>query len=154
MSPMGLGTKNNCAGEDQKQFSRQAGRNYGVTNVAHIQKDHPFFRRRGGSTFKHVYISYMSWKVEPGWSSRYSDWLRAGRPRGLSSSPNKIKNFLFSMSSRLVLGPSQPPIQWVSGALSQGVQRPGCEADHSPLSSAEAKKTWVHTSTPPYAFMA
>jgi hypothetical protein len=26
--------------------------------------------------------------------SRYSDWLRAGRPRGRSSSPGRIKNFL------------------------------------------------------------
>jgi hypothetical protein len=28
------------------------------------------------------------------------------------------------------------------------------EADHSPPASAEVKKTWIHTSTPPYAFMA
>jgi hypothetical protein len=30
------------------------------------------------------------------------------------------------------LGPTQPPIQWVPGALSLGVKRPGREADHSP----------------------
>jgi hypothetical protein len=29
----------------------------------------------------------------------------------------------------------------------------GGEADHSPPTSAEVKKTWFYTSTPPYAFM-
>jgi hypothetical protein len=38
------------------------------------------------------------------------------------------------------LGPTQPPIQWVWGALSLGVKRPGREADHSPPSSAEVKE--------------
>jgi hypothetical protein len=57
---------------------------------------------------------------EPGYRSRYSDWLRDGRPRGRSSSPGGSKNFYFSMSSRLALGPTQPPIQWVPGALSPG----------------------------------
>jgi hypothetical protein len=45
--------------------------------------------------------------------------------------------FLFSTASRRALKPSQPPIQWVLGALSLGVKRPGLEADHSPPSSAE-----------------
>jgi len=35
---------------------------------------------------------------------------------------------------------TQPSIQWESGALSLKVKRPGREADHSPLSSAEAKE--------------
>jgi hypothetical protein len=38
------------------------------------------------------------------------------------------------------LGPNQPPIQWVPGALSLEVKRPGREADHSPPSSAEVKE--------------
>jgi hypothetical protein len=50
--------------------------------------------------------------------------------------------------------PTQFPIQWVRGALSPGVKRPGREADHSPPTSAEVKKTWVYTSTPSFAFMA
>jgi hypothetical protein len=37
--------------------------------------------------------------------------------------------------------------------LSPGVKRPGRESDHSPPTSAEVKKTWVYTSTPPYLFM-
>jgi hypothetical protein len=48
--------------------------------------------------------------------------------------------FLFSTSSRPVLGTTQPPIQLVQGALSPGVERPGREADHSPPTSAESRK--------------
>jgi hypothetical protein len=48
----------------------------------------------------------------------------------------------------------QPPIQWLPGALSLGVKRQGREADHSPPASADVKKMWIYTSTPPYAFMA
>jgi hypothetical protein len=65
-----------------------------------------------------------------------------------------MKNFLFSKSSRLALGSTQPPIQWVPGALSARVKRPGREADHSPPTSAEVNKMWIYTSTPPYAFTA
>jgi hypothetical protein len=85
--------------------------------------------------------------------NRYSDWLRAGRPRGRSSSPKGGKNFRFSTSSRLVLGSTQPPIQRVPGALSPGVERPGRE-DHSPPSTAEIEQIWLYTSTSPYVFMA
>jgi hypothetical protein len=60
---------------------------------------------------------------------------------------------IFSMSSRPVLWPTQPPIQWVPGALSLGLKRPEREDDHPPT-SAEIKKTWIYTSTSPYAFMA
>jgi hypothetical protein len=35
-------------------------------------------------------------------------------------SPGSVKNFLFSSSSRPALGSTQPPIQWVPGALSRG----------------------------------
>jgi hypothetical protein len=48
--------------------------------------------------------------------------------------------FLFTTASRLALGPTQPPIQWIRGALSLGVRRPGREADHSTPSSAEVKE--------------
>jgi hypothetical protein len=47
--------------------------------------------------------------------------------------------FLFDMS-RPALEPTQPPVQWVSGALPLGVKRPGREADRSPLFSAEIKE--------------
>jgi hypothetical protein len=48
--------------------------------------------------------------------------------------------FLFATASRTSVGPTQPPIQWVLGALSLVVKRPGREADHSPPSSAEVKE--------------
>jgi hypothetical protein len=37
---------------------------------------------------------------------------------------------------------------------SPGVKRPVRETDHSPLTSAEDKKTRIYTSTHPYVFMA
>jgi hypothetical protein len=57
--------------------------------------------------------------------------------------------FLFTTASRPALGPTQPPIQWVPGAVSLGIKRPGCEADHTPPSSAEVKNAWSYTSTLP-----
>jgi hypothetical protein len=62
--------------------------------------------------------------------------------------------FLFTNMSRTALGSTQPPIQWVDGALSLGVKRPRHEADHSPPSTAEVKDVWSYTSTPQYVFMA
>jgi hypothetical protein len=53
-----------------------------------------------------------------------------------------------SKSSRSALRSTQPPIQWVLGALSLGVKRLGREVDHSPPISAEVKKMWIYTSTP------
>jgi hypothetical protein len=40
-----------------------------------------------------------------------------------------VKNFLFSKSSKPILGPTQPPIQRVHEALILGVIRPGRVAD-------------------------
>jgi hypothetical protein len=81
------------------------------------------------------------------------DWLWAAWPRGQSSCPSKVKNFHFSTLSRPALGPIQPPIQWVPGALSFGVKWQEYEANHSPPTSAEVKKTLIYTSTTPYVFM-
>jgi hypothetical protein len=67
--------------------------------------------------------------------------------------PGKVKNVLFSTSSRPALRSTQPPIQWVPGDVSSGIKRPGREADHSPPASAEVKKMWINTSTLPYAYM-
>jgi hypothetical protein len=48
--------------------------------------------------------------------------------------------FLFTTASRMALGPTQPPIQWIPGALSLEVKWLGCEADFSPSSSAEVNE--------------
>jgi hypothetical protein len=59
-----------------------------------------------------------------------------------------LGNFLFDTMSIAALGPTQPLIQWVPGALSLGVKRQGREADYSPQSSAEFKNAWGYISTP------
>jgi hypothetical protein len=48
--------------------------------------------------------------------------------------------FLFITASRTALGSTQPPIQWVPGALFLGIKWPEHEADHSPPSSVKVKE--------------
>jgi hypothetical protein len=56
------------------------------------------------------------------------------------SIPTEAEDFSSSLCVQIALGPTQPPVQWVSGALSPGVKRgPGRDADHSSPSSAEVK---------------
>jgi hypothetical protein len=59
-----------------------------------------------------------------------------------------LRIFFFSAASRTVLGRTQLRIQCLSGALSPGVKRPGREAIHSPLSSAEVKNAWSYIPPP------
>jgi hypothetical protein len=40
------------------------------------------------------------------------------------------------------------------GTFSPGVKRQEREANHSPETCAQVKKTWTYTATPPYVFMA
>jgi hypothetical protein len=49
---------------------------------------------------------------------------------------------------------TQPRIQWVPGALSLGVKRPGREAHQLPPSSSEFKNAWSYISTSQYVFLA
>ena len=51
---------------------------------------------------------------------------------GLGSNPGGDEIF---RPSRPALGPTQPPVKWVSG-LSRGYRRKGRAVDHSPPSSA------------------
>jgi hypothetical protein len=51
--------------------------------------------------------------------------------------------------SRPVLGPTQPPIQWVPGAFSPGIKWSGHEADDSPPTVSEVKNIWICISTVP-----
>jgi hypothetical protein len=66
------------------------------------------------------------------------------------------------VGSRIFCSPFRPDCLWgppnllsngFRGSFS-GVNRPDREADRSPLASAEVKKMWIYTSTPPYVFMA
>jgi len=58
------------------------------------------------------------------------------------------ENFLFTTKFRPNLGPTQPPFQWVSEALTSGVKLPGHEADHLPPSRAEVN-AWNYTCSSP-----
>jgi hypothetical protein len=70
------------------------------------------------SSIINIIIIIMIW-------SRDSDWQRARRPSARSSSPGTVKNFFLSTSFRLALGSTQPPFQWVPGALSPGGKAAG-----------------------------
>jgi hypothetical protein len=76
--------------------------------------------------------------------SFYSDGLRTGRSEFDS---RQCKIILFSITSRLVLGPTQPPIQWVPGTPSPVVKRQGREVDHSHPSNAEVE---IDGAIPPF----
>jgi hypothetical protein len=55
------------------------------------------------------------------------------------------------VGSRMFSYPCPPDRLWDSpNLLSIGYR--GREADYSPPTSAEVKKTWVYTSTPPYVY--
>jgi hypothetical protein len=62
--------------------------------------------------------------------------------------------FLFVTASRPALWLMPSSIQREQGALSPGVMRPDCEADHSPPSNAELKNDGAISPTPPYVYMA
>jgi hypothetical protein len=67
--------------------------------------------------------------------------LRAGRSDfKVFDSRRGLRIFHFTTVSMTALGPTQRPIQWLPGALSLRVKRPGRGADHSPPSSAEVKE--------------
>jgi len=76
------------------------------------------------------------------------------RQRGFEPRQVQWWVFLFSLAFRLVVGPNQPPVQWVPEVVTPEVKRPGREADRLPPCSAEVKKSWKFTSTPQYVFMA
>jgi hypothetical protein len=110
--------------------------------------------------FKFVLIIETA-ETFPLFQSLYKPWKHGGLYKRWSTgwtigvlgfySRRRQRIFSFTTASRTALGPIQPPTQWVPGALSLGVKRPGHEADHSP-SSAEVKE-WVepylHSPTKP-----
>jgi len=77
--------------------------------------------------------------------------LRAGRPELIS---RQGQGFSLRHRVQTCPGPTQLHNKWSPGALSLGVKRPVCTADHSNSSTAEVKNTWSYTYTPPYVFIA
>jgi hypothetical protein len=57
--------------------------------------------------------------------------------------------FLFTTVSGMALGPTQPPIQWVPGAISLGVNRLGVKLTTHLHLLPKSKKEWSCISTPP-----
>ena len=60
--------------------------------------------------------------------------------------------FLFPKTSRPILAPTQPSIEWLLWAFSSGVKRPGREANHSTLPYPKVKNKWSCSSTPSYLY--
>jgi hypothetical protein len=62
----------------------------------------------------------------------------------------------FSLHHRVRNGSEAHPVSYPIGTRGccLGGESAGCEADHSPPSSAEVKNVWSYTSTPQYVFMA
>jgi hypothetical protein len=75
----------------------------------------------------------------PGVNSIRQTEIYTAEPLLLLSS-QQCKIFLSSTVSRLTLGPTQPPIQWLPGALSPWIKWQGRDANLSPPSSADVKK--------------
>jgi hypothetical protein len=111
-----------------------------------------------------VYISHLSCYVIPSshlpsfdGSDNNTHRVRTLKLLIIQHSPS-FSNFL---SLRSKYSPQHPDRLWGPpsllsngyGALSSGVKRQVREADHSTPSSAEVKKTWLYTSTTPYALM-
>jgi hypothetical protein len=68
--------------------------------------------------------------------------------------PVGAKIFSFPCRPDRFCGPPSLLSNGYRGLFPRGVRRTGREADHSPKTSAEMKKTWIYTSTPPYACIA
>jgi hypothetical protein len=71
--------------------------------------------------------------------------------KGYKFESSMDKNFLLSMLSRTVLGPTQPPVQWVPGTLSLRLKWQEHETDHSPTTRAKSRihgtiRSLTHTS--------
>jgi hypothetical protein len=62
-----------------------------------------------------------------------TEWQRQPSVSGTTAFQCESTFRVFGMVNR---GPTQPPVRWVSGALSLGAKRPGRAADHWPPSSA------------------
>jgi hypothetical protein len=84
---------------------------------------------RGTIDFTHIPQSQYHWATV--WTIRVLGF----------DSRRRLGIFLFTIAFRTALRPTQPPIQWVPGALSLDVKRSGREAYHSHLEPRSKKAT-------------
>lgn len=84
------------------------------------------------------------------WDSVFSGLasLYAGRLRSSSLIFCRNKIFLVCKETRLALGPTQLPIEWVPGTVSLGVKWQEQGYDHTSPSNADIKNDWRCTSIP------
>jgi hypothetical protein len=71
-----------------------------------------------GAWMCHLVLRVLRRKVIRNYAIENNDWLQAGWPTVRSSSPGNVKNVYFLISSKPVLGPTQPSIQWAPWSLS------------------------------------
>jgi hypothetical protein len=104
---------------------------------------------------------YGNWKT---FRRRFADYIvalgvaqsvyRGATPGRPEFDSRQCTIFFSSTVSRPALGPTQPPIQWVPGALSPGLKWQEREADRSLPSNAEVKNGGAISPLPPYVYMA
>jgi hypothetical protein len=74
--------------------------------------------------------------------------------RGREFESRYVHKFLFLHVVQTGSGVHPTSYKMGTGGSFPGVKRQGREAEHSPPPSAEVKKMWIYTSTPPHVFMA
>jgi hypothetical protein len=96
---------------------------YSTGTLIYLHMIRDFFRE--SSNFSETTLSRSYRLKDPGEGSRYSDWLRAGRPRGRSWSPGTGMVLSSSRQDQLCDPPSLLSMQWVPGELSPTEKRLG-----------------------------
>jgi hypothetical protein len=86
----------------------------------------------------------------------YSVWLQTGQPGDRGSIPGRGKRICpLASVSRLALGTTQPPVQWIPGCLSPGLRRGrGVMLTTHPHLVPRSRMSKRYTRLPLSAFMA
>jgi hypothetical protein len=99
-----------------------------------------YLRTETKSNIRNVVFNKKTWTIDNVQKVNYYNRLRVDYLGLEVRFPAGQEVCLFSIASGTVPGPTQPPIQLVSGAVSPRIKRPRRESDHSPSSSTKVKK--------------